>query len=312
MDRHQAIQCFCRVVETGSFAAAARDLDCSRSVVTKYIQHLEEWTASRLLARTTRSMQLTEAGEQFYDYCRRVVADTENTLEAIRDAGDAPGGRLVVSAPVSLTLGFLGPHLHAFQALHPKVSLEVRLTDRPSDIVRDGFDVALRGQARLEDSRLVAAALMTLERTLCAAPAYWQQHGKPVHPEELARHNCLPYLLGSDAHRWHFFGPDGEHTVAVQGNFRTDNSLFLIDAIARGAGVGLVPEALRAHSPQRDALEPAMTTYRAEPRNLYAVYPSRDYLPAKTRAFVRFLRTRLAGTSTNRNSTEPQAASSRS
>jgi DNA-binding transcriptional LysR family regulator len=294
MDRHQAIQCFCRVVETGSFAAASRDLDCSPSVVTKYVQYLEDWSGSRLLARTTRSMELTEAGEQFYNYCRRVIADTENTLQAIRDAGDSPNGRLVISAPVSLTLGFLADHLHAFQAMHPRIVLEVRLTDRSSDIVRERFDVALRGQAQLEDSRLIAASLMTLERTLCGSPEYWLRHGKPTHPSHLKQHNCLPYLLGSDATRWSFFGPDGEHAVAAEGSFRSDNSLFLIDAIARGVGVGLIPEVLRTHSPMRGSLEPAMLNYRAEPRNLYAVYPSRDYLPAKTRAFVRFMRTRLA------------------
>lgn len=294
MDRHQAIQCFCRVVETGSFAAASRDLDCSPSVVTKYVQYLEDWSGSRLLARTTRSMQLTEAGEQFYDYCRRVISDTENTLQAIRDAGDSPSGRLVIAAPVSLTLGFLGDHLHAFQAMYPRVVLEVRLSDRSSDIVRERFDVALRGQGQLEDSSLIATSLMTLERTICASREYWIQHGKPTHPSHLTQHNCLPYLLGSDANLWSFYGPDGEHTVAVEGSFRTDNSLFLLDAIARGVGVGLIPDVLRTHSAMHGSLEPAMLNYRAEPRNLYAVYPSRDYLPAKTRAFVRFMRARLA------------------
>lgn len=293
MDRHQAIQCFCRVVETGSFAAASRDLDCSPSVVTKYVKYLEDWSGSRLLARTTRSMQLTETGEQFYNYCRRVIADTESTLQAIRDAGDSPSGRLVISAPVSLTLGFLSDLLHAFQEMHPRVVLEVRLSDHSSDIVRERFDVALRGQAQLEDSSLIATSLMALERNLYASHEYWRQHGKPEHPSHLAEHNCLPYLLGSDATRWSFFGPDGEHTVAAEGSFRTDNSLLIMDAMARGVGVGLIPDVLRNHSAIRDSLEPAMLNYRAEPRNLYAVYPSRDYLPAKTRAFVRFMRDRL-------------------
>ena len=102
MDRHLALQCFCRVVETGGFAAAARDLDYSPSMVTKYIRHLEEWTGSRLIARTTRRMQLTEAGERFYAYCRRVLDDTERTLGAIRTARGELSGRLVMGVPVSL------------------------------------------------------------------------------------------------------------------------------------------------------------------------------------------------------------------
>ena len=214
MDRHLALQCFCRVVETGGFAAAARDLDYSPAMVTKYIQHLEEWTGSRLLARTTRRMQLTEAGERFYAYCRRVLDDTERTLGAIRAARDELSGRLVLAVPVSLTLAFLKDHLHAFQAAHPGIELELRLSDRPVNLVRDGIDVALRGQAQLDDSSLVAVPLMVLQRALAAAPDYWRQHGKPEHPSGLAAHNCLPYLLGSDATRWQFDGPGGPQTVA--------------------------------------------------------------------------------------------------
>jgi DNA-binding transcriptional LysR family regulator len=300
MDRHLAIQCFCRVVETGSFAAAARDLDCSRSVVTKYIQYLEEWTASRLLARTTRTMQLTQAGEQFYSYCKRVVQDTDATLSAIRDAAGKPRGRLVVAAPVSITLGWLAPHLHDFREAHPDIELELRLSDKTSDLVREGVDVALRGQARLEDSTLVATPLAVMERQLVAAPAYWRRVGKPRHPRELDPRHCLPYLLGSDALQWRFFGPEGEFAVDVQGPLRTDNTLFLLDALRRGMGVGLVPEVLVA---QRGAgLAPALTSWRTEPRSLFAVYPSRAYLPARTTALVRFLKARLAGNTTSRNS----------
>jgi hypothetical protein len=142
MDRLLALQCFCRVVETGGFAAAARDLDISSSMVTKYIRHLEEWTGSRLLARTTRRMQLTEAGEHFYAYCRRILDDTESTLGAIRAARGELSGRLVLAVPVSLTLAFLKDHLHEFQAAHPAIELELKLSDRPVDLVRDGIDVA--------------------------------------------------------------------------------------------------------------------------------------------------------------------------
>jgi len=244
MERHQALLSFCRVVETGGFAAAARDLDLSPSMVTKTIQQLEAWTGSRLLARTTRRMQLTEAGEQFYAYCRRVIEDTERTLGAIRAATGQPAGRLVLAVPVSLTLSYLKEHLHAFQAAHPAIELELRLSDRPVDLVRDGVDLALRGQAQLEDSSLVAVPLMTLERAVAASPAYWRHHGKPAAPLDLSAHNCLVYLLGSDATSWQFDGPDGPRTVEVRGSLRADSSLLLIDAMLRGVGVGLVPRVM--------------------------------------------------------------------
>lgn len=294
MDRHQALHCFCRVVETGSFAAAARDLDCSPSLVTKQVQQLEQWTGSRLLARTTRRMQLTEAGERFYAYARRVIDDTERTLGSIREAQGVLAGRLVLAVPVSLTLAFLADHLHAFQAAHPDISLDVRLSDQPVDLVRDGIDVALRGQAQLDDSSLVAVPLMVLRRAVAAAPDYWRRHGKPGQPSELVDHHCLPYLLGSDATRWRFEGAQGAQVVEVTGPFRADNSLVLIDAMIRGVGVGLVPRVMMRHALADGRLETALDDWRAEPRSLFAVYPNREHVPERARALVRFLRTRLA------------------
>jgi DNA-binding transcriptional LysR family regulator len=294
MDRHQALQCFCRVVETGSFAAAARDLDGSASLVTKTVQQLEKWTGSRLLARTTRRMQLTEAGERFYAYCRRVLDDTERTLGEIRAAQQALSGRLVLSVPVSLTLSLLEEHLHAFQAAHPGIELELRLSDRPVDLVRDGIDVALRGQAQLDDSSLVAVPLMAMQRAVAAAPDYWRRHGRPEEPAALAGHNCLPYLLGSDAARWQFEGPAGPQIVEVRGNFRADNSLALIAAMVRGVGVGLVPRVMMRSPLAEGRLETVLNDWRAEPRRVFAVYPSREHLPERVRALVRFLKERLA------------------
>ncbi len=308
MDRHQAILCFCRVVETGSFAAAARDMDCSRSVVTKYVQYLEGWTSSRLLSRTTRSMELTQAGNQFYSYCRRVVEDTNETISAIRDAGGRPRGRLVVAAPISLSLAWLGTHLQDFCECHPDVELEVRLSDRSSDLVREGIDVALRGTGHLHDASFIAVPLALMERSLVASPAFWRRHGKPNHPGEVDPRYCLPYLTGSDAFQWRFFGPGGEHTVNVGGRFRTDNSLMLLEAVKRGLGASLMLDILLAR--ERDLLEAAMPEYRAEPRSLYAVYPSRRYLPATTSALIQFLKSRLAGNVTSSSSARTDATSS--
>lgn len=296
MDRHLALHCFCRVVETGGFAAAARDLDYSPSMVTKTVQDLEAWTGSRLLARTTRRMQLTAAGERFYAYCRRVLDDTERTLGDMRTDRGALSGRLVLAVPVSLTLACLNEHLHAFGAAHPGIELELHLSDRPVDLVRDGIDVALRGQVQLDDSSLVAVPLMTLRRAVAAAPDYWRRCGKPAHPSELAAHNCLPYTNDSDGTRWQFEGPDGEtHAVDVQGSFRADNSLVLVDAMRRGLGVGLVPRVMMRTDLSEGRLETALEGWRNRARKLFAVVPSREHLPERTRALVRFLQERLAG-----------------
>jgi DNA-binding transcriptional LysR family regulator len=294
MDRYVAMQTFCRVVEAGGFTAAARALDLSNSVVTKHIQLLEDWTRCRLLARTTRSMQVTESGQRFYAYCQRVLADTEETLTAVQLAQQRLSGRLAIASPVSLTLTFLHDQLHAFRERYPGIELEVRLNDQRVDLIREGVDVALRAQVQLEDSSLVAVPLMVIERVVCAAPSYWAKHGRPRVPSELARLNCLPYLLGSDAALWRFDGPTGRHHVKVQGNFRTDNSLLLIDALVRGVGVSLVPTVMVRALLAAGSLEAVLPDYGTEARELYAVYPSRAHLPEKVRAFVAFLRERLA------------------
>ena len=126
-------------------------------------------------------------------------------------------------------------------------------------------------RAQLEDSSLVAVPLMTIRRVVCAAPAYWAWHGKPVHPMALAQHECLLYVLGSDASRWEFDGADGRHGVDVRGRLRSDNSLLLIDALRQGLGVGLVPEAMARRALAAGELETALGDYSAEPRTLYAV-----------------------------------------
>ena len=294
MDRHLALQCFCRVVETGGFASAARDLDYAPSMVTKYVQYLETWTGSRLLARTTRRMQLTEAGEHFYAYCRRVLDDTDATLGGLRSAAGGLSGRLVVAVPVSLTLAFLKDPLHAFRAAHPGVDLELRLSDRPVDLVRDGIDVALRGQVQLEDSSLVAVLLMTMQRAVAASPGFWQRHGKPRQPSDLDSRHCLPYLLGSDATRWRFEGSDGIQVVEARGSFRADNSLLLVDAMRRGIGVGLVPRVMMTGELDAGTLETALDDWHTEARRLFAVFPGREHLPQRVRALVRHLQKTLA------------------
>lgn len=298
MDRHQSLQCFRRVVETGSFAAAARDLDLSPSMVTKTIQQLEEWTGSRLLARTTRRMQLTEAGETFYGYCQRVLDDTQQTLGTLRESRGELSGRLVLAVPVSLTLSFLKDHLHAFQAAHPRIELELRLSDRTVDLVREGVDVAIRGKGQLEDASFVAVPLMELHRAVAASPSYWRRHGKPSHPAELAAHNCLGYTLGTDHARWRFQGLDGEWAaVAVHGSLCADNSLMLIDAMVRGMGPGLVPRLMMRHQVATGALETALDEWRAETRQIFAIFSSRAHLPTKVRTFVEFLKERLSSAS---------------
>lgn len=294
MDRYVAMECFRRIVEAGSLAAAAKQLGLSSAVVTKYVKFLEGWTQARLLARTSRSLQVTSAGRTFFDYCTRVLADTETMLADVRGAEGALSGRIVVAMPVSLSLAWLHDHAHAFQRHHPAIELELRLDDRDTDLVREGIDVALRAHSSLEDSGLVAVPLAKLERVVCAAPSYWRAHGRAVVPADLERMNCLVYVLGRDAASWRFDGPQGPSTVRVRGTFAANNSLMIVDALRRGLGVGLVPRVMVESELADGRLQAALTEYTVEARTLHAVYPSRHHVPARARAFVEFLRSSLA------------------
>jgi DNA-binding transcriptional LysR family regulator len=133
-----------------------------------------------------------------------------------------------------------------------------------------------------------------MERAVAAAPDFWRRHGKPKHPSALDGSLCLPYLLGSDATRWQFEGPDGTHVVEARGSFRADNSLLLVDAMRRGVGVGLVPRVMMRAEVEAGTLEAALDDWRTESRRLYAVYPSREHLPRRVREFVRYLQQALA------------------
>jgi DNA-binding transcriptional LysR family regulator len=292
MDKQEAMKCFCRVVDTGSFAAAARDLSCSPSLVTKQVKLLERWTAARLIARSTRSLQLTDAGQRFYKYCRSVLDETESMLCDMQTGTSRLAGKLVIAAPISLTLGHLGRTIQDFAALHPEVQLEVRLSDHTSDLIKEGVDVALRGKGRLEDSSLVAVSLWHFGRVLVASEGYLARHGEPGTPQDLQHHNCLGYLLGSDAACWTFESPDGQRVnVEIAGSICSDSSAFLVDAVTRDLGIALVPEVLVSGKTQLRRLLPSWTT---DARTLFAVYVHRAFMPAKTTAFIQFLRQRLA------------------
>ena len=291
MDKQEAMICFCRVVDAGSFAAAARDMGCSPSLVTKQVKLLEQWTASRLIARSTRSLQLTDAGHRFYKYCRHVLDETESMLSDMQIGASRLAGKLVVAAPASLTLGHVGRAIQDFAALHPGVQLEVHLSDHTTDLIKEGVDVALRGKGRLEDSSLVALPLWRFSRVLIASEGYIARHGEPSTPNDLRHHDCLGYTLGSDAACWVFNDPDGQRIeVEVTGSIFSDSSAFLVDAVSRDLGIALVPGVLIAGKTQLRSL---LTNWSVEPRTLFAVYVNRAFVPAKTSAFVKFLRQKL-------------------
>jgi DNA-binding transcriptional LysR family regulator len=280
---------FAAVVECGSLTAAAERLGLSKPAVSKQLGQLELRLGVRLLNRTTRRMHLTEAGEQFYRHCRRALDEAMEAEQAVAPLQTEPQGQLRISAPQCLALSLFKQALPAFQLRYPKIALEISISGRYVDLVKEGFDAGLR-IGELEDSSLIARRIAPVRSLVCAAPGYWQRHGKPRHPRELAGHNCLIYSERQQPRQWGFADKGGEALrVAVGGNLVSDDASLLLAAARRGQGVVMGPAFMYADAVSSGELEPALEDYARPASGLYVVYPNAPHLASKVRVFVDFM-----------------------
>lgn len=289
MDDINAYLVFARVVEEGSFTAAAERLGESKSAVSKQIGRLEDSLGTRLLNRTTRRMSLTEAGAIFYDRVRRVVEEVEEARVAVSQLQAAPRGTLRVSAPVSFGMSHLAPILPDFMSRYPDLHVDIALTDHQVDLVDEGIDVAVRIGA-LTDTSLIARRIRDYRRLILASPEYWRKHGMPEHPSELANHNCLTYAYFSGGRTWRMKDPAGhEMTVRVGGRMNANNGEILMRAAEAGLGVIQSPIFICEEALAEGRLVPALEAYEFEPVGLHAVFPNARNLSTKVRVFVDYL-----------------------
>ncbi len=233
------IQIFVRTAEAGSFSEAARQLNIAPGQASASVRRLEKSLDTRLFTRSTRSMQLSEAGERYLPHAKRMTNAQEQGRQALADGRSALTGPLRLSAPSDFGRNLLLPWLDDFQHQHPGLSLHLKMSDRAADLIRQPLDAVVR-YGTLPDSSLLALPLAAgNRRALCAAPAYLERHGAPTKPDDLRRHNCLRYVWNEQVHeRWRFTLPGGDRTVAVTGNRVSDDA----DVVRRWAisGEGLV------------------------------------------------------------------------
>lgn len=289
MDRLTALAVFRQVVERGSFAAAARYLKLSAAAVSKNIGELEAHLAVRLLNRTTRSMSLTEAGQRYYEQVARILDDLQQADSSLGELQATPSGTLRVSAPMSFSLVCLADAIPRFLARYPELTLDLQLDDRRVDMIAEGFDLAVRGSDRLEDSSLVARPLLTLRHVLCAAPQYLRRHGTPQVPEDLQALECVQFSLSGHAREWVFQRGEQVRRLEVCGRYSVNSSLALCAALRAGHGISLVPEIYVRDDLAQRRLQPLLEDWQMMQTQLYAIYPSRRQLQAKVRVFIDFL-----------------------
>lgn len=282
---------FVAVVDAGSFVRAADALDLSKTAVSRLVGDLETRLGVRLLHRTTRKLSLTPEGELFHERCRQLVDGVDEAeAELSTHAGEAIG-QLRVNVPVTFGLLHLAPLWPAFMAQHPKVTMEVTLSDRMVDLVDEGFEVAVR-IARLPASSLVSRQLTSTRLILCASPEYLRRYGAPRHPAELAGHSVIAYSLLAVGDQWEFFSPQGSRgpiSVKVSPRMRTNSGDTCTAAALQHMGLVLQPSFLVGPHLDSGALVEVMPEYRSTELGVYAVYPSRRHLTPKVRALVDFL-----------------------
>jgi DNA-binding transcriptional LysR family regulator len=292
-DQLDTMAAFARIVEAGSFSAAARELGRSKSSVSKRIARLEDRLGVRLLNRTTRRLSLTEAGRSFYEGCRRMLSEAEAAERAVAHLSGAPRGTLRVNVAMSFGVLHVAPALAGFMRRYPELSVELVLDDREVDLVEEGFDLGVRIRA-LPDSSLIARRLAPSRRFVCAAPSYLEAHGAPEAPEDLPRHACLLYSYQAQRSVWRLGGPAGERRVGVSGRLTANNGGALRNAALAGLGLAFLPSFIVGEDLRRGRLRRVLPDWRdADDIAVHAVYPAGRNLSPKVRVFVDHLAERF-------------------
>lgn len=278
-----------------SFVKAAERLDLSTTAVSRYVADLEDHLHTRLLQRTTRRISLTETGRAFHERCVQILADLDEAeREAAQEAAE-PRGTIRLTTSINFGTHQVTPAIALFLARRPQVKFDVSLSDRIVDIIEEGFDLAIRiGGTGAQN--LVARKLGETRLLACAASAYLAKHGAPAAPEDLVRHNCLTYEYAlRDA--WTFRDAKGrDRTVRVAGSLNSNNAELNVAAAVQGVGITLEPDFIVGAELKNGTLVRVLESFEAPALPIYAVYPSRRFLPAKVRSFVDFLAERFTGT----------------
>ena len=284
-DRFEDLRALVAVVSGGGFAAGAGRLGVAKSAVSRRIRELEDRLGARLFDRTTRRVQLTETGREFHDRAVELLAGLDKAEEAASNASGELKGRIRVAAPVSFTTHCLAPAIGLFLERHPAVMLSIDTDDRMVDLVRDGFDLAIR-IARLSDSSLVARRLATIRHACVASPALLERLRMPQKPEDLSRFPGVTYSNVEKASYWKF----ADNVVpSVTSRLDFANGDAVREAAIAGLGVAVLPTFIAHDAVRRGALSIVLAKHMRPPIAVHALHPSMRNQTARARAFIDFL-----------------------
>lgn len=285
MDTLAGMKAFAAVAAHGSFTEGARQVGISTKLASKYVGQLEQRLGAQLLTRTTRRVTLTDTGRSYYDRCLPLIEQFDELEGLVQQRQTELAGRIRITAPTGFGSSQLVHLLQPFQTAHPKVSIELHLSDAHVSLIDEGHDLAIRF-GTLKDSSLVARKLMDMPIVCCASPAYLEKHGHPNAPFDLSQHNCLLQTFTSLTDHWEFKGPDGPSIVTVSGNFRANSPLAVANMAADGLGIGRMPLYTAEPFLSSERLEVLFPDAEIKVLGLYAVYPPSRHLTARIRAVI--------------------------
>ncbi len=285
-----ALNAFRTVIEAKSFNGAAKQLGASTAAISRRVSALEHALGVKLLHRTTRKLDPTQAGIQFYEDVQNMFCTLEEAEDRVRQGRETIKGNLRIAAPASFGVHCIAPLIPKFLKRYPDIKAQLHLEDRLTDLVAEGIDVAIR-IGSLKDSSLIATRISSVPKVFCASPEYLKFRGEPKKPEELATHSCLHYSLLSKKEEWHF----GTREIEISGPLSTNNGEVLKEAAIQGVGITMLPTFIVQDALQDGRLKSILPSYCPEPFGLYAVRLSRYFTPARVRLFIDFLKEQFDG-----------------
>lgn len=287
MDRITAMRVFAQVAANGSFSATADQLELSRAMVTRCISELEDWLNARLLQRTTRKVTLTDAGEQFLHRCQQILALTDEVVEETANANSELRGQLRLTCGASFGHAQMASAIADFQSLHPKLKIDMNVSDASINLVDARVDLAIR-ISNNPDPMLIARRLASCASVLVASPKYLEQHGTPTLPDSLVHHRCMTHTIAGK-YLWQFARAGETAKVEIKSHFSTNEATVLLHAALAGGGITLLPTYLANDPIAAGKLVALLPEWSVPELAINALYPSRRHLPAALRAFLDFL-----------------------
>jgi DNA-binding transcriptional LysR family regulator len=284
VDKLRGMQLFVRLADLGSFTRVAEQTNSSKSMVSKEISRLEADLGARLLHRSTRNVQLTPVGEGYLVRAREILAKLADAESFAQDQQLNLRGKLKINAPMALGITDLSSLFADFMQAHPEIELDIHLGDESIDLVEQGFDLGFRASSTPIDSNYVGRALTAFTYRVCASPDYLKQHPSIDSPEDLQAHNCFVYSYFHGKNIWPI-----EDGVAVKGNLQVNSTLFMMESIKKGLGLGFIPDFVCQQAIDSGQVVEVLADAKKPKLTLYALYPARHFVPAKLVECIEYL-----------------------